>query len=145
MVERIYTIPLRRECLKSPKWKRSKKAISAIEAYLLKHTKVSDIKLSRWINEAVWEKGGKNPPAKITLKVEINKEKKTARAELAELPAKARRKLESRKKEELKAKKVEEKKPKIEEVPEEGEKKEEKKEVKAPATMTPQQEMAMHK
>jgi len=145
MVERIYNIPLRREWLKSPKWKRSKKAITAIESYLLKHTKVPEIKLSRWINEAVWEKGGKNPPAKITLKVEINKEKKIARAELAELPAKAKRKLESRKKEELKAKKVEEKKPKIEEVPAEEEKKEEVKKEKAPATMTPQQEMAMHK
>ncbi len=144
MVERIYNIPLRREWLKSPKWKRSKKAISAIQIYLEKHTKVPNIKLSRWINEAVWEKGGKNPPGIITLKVDIDREKKIARAELAELPTKAKRKLERRKKEEAKAKKVEEKKPKIE-APAEEEKKEEKKETKAPATMTPQQEMAMHK
>ena len=127
MVERIYNIPLRREWLKSPKWKRSKKAISAIESYLLKHTKVPEIKLSRWINEAVWEKGSKNPPAKITLKVNIDKEKKIARAELAEMPAKAKRKLERKKKEEEKAKKVEEKKPKIEEPAEKEEKTEEKK------------------
>lgn len=145
MVERIYNIPLRREWLKSPKWRRSKKAIAAIESYLLKHTKVSTIKLSRWINEAVWEKGGKNPPAKITLKVNIDKEKSIARAELAEMPAKAKRKLERKKKEEEKAKKVEEKKPKIEEAPEEEKKEETKKEEKAPAAMTPQQEMAMHK
>jgi len=142
MVERIYNIPLRREWLKAPKWRRSKKAIAAIEIYLLKHTKVPTVKLSRWVNEAVWEKGGKNPPSKITLKVNIDKDKKIARAELAELPTKAKRKLELKKKEEVKAKKVEEKKPKIEEAPAEEEKKEE---TKAPAAPTPQQEMAMHK
>ena len=144
MVERIYNIPLRREWLKAPRWRRRKKAIAAIQIYLEKHTKVPNIILSRWINEAVWEKGGKNPPGKITLKVDIDKEKKTARAELAELPAKARRKLERKKKEEVKAKKVEEKKPKLE-IPEEEEKEEKKEETKAPAAPTAQQEMAMHK
>ncbi len=146
MVERIYNIPLRRDVVMSPKWRRSKKAINVIQAYLLKHTKVSNIKLSRWINEFVWEKGGKNPPAKITLKVSIDKEKNIARAELAELPKKATRKLETKKKEEAKAKRVEEKKPQIEEVPAEEEKTEEKKEeTKAVAAPTAKQEAAMHK
>jgi len=130
----------------SPKWRRSKKAINVIQAYLVRHTKVENIKLSRWVNEAIWEKGGKNPPGKITLKVRIDKEKNIAWAELAELPKKATRKLEIKKKEEAKAKKVEEKKPKIEEVPAEEEKKDEKKEeIKAVATPTAKQEMAMHK
>jgi large subunit ribosomal protein L31e len=144
MVERIYNIPLRRDVVMSPKWRRSKKAINVIQAYLVKHTKVSNIKLSRWINEAVWEKGGKNPPGKITLKVSIDKEKNIARAELAEMPKKANRKLELKKKEEDKAKKVEEKKPKIEE-PEEEQKEEKKEENKAVAAPTAKQEAAMHK
>lgn len=141
MVDRIYNIPLRREFVKSPKWRRSKKAINAIQAYLVKHTKVSNIKLSRWVNEAVWEHGSKNPPAKITLRVSIDKEKNIARAELAELPKKATRKAEAAKMQKEKAKKVEEKKPKLE-VPAEEEKKEETKAVPAP---TMKQEMAMHK
>jgi large subunit ribosomal protein L31e len=116
MVERIYNIPLRREWLKSPKWRRSKKAIAVIKAYLLKHTKVSTVKLGKWVNETVWAKGGKNPPSKIILKVDIDKEKNIAKAELAELPAKAKRKLEQVKKEEDKAKRIEEKK-KVKEEP----------------------------
>jgi large subunit ribosomal protein L31e len=146
MIERIYNVPLRRDVVMSPKWRRSKKAINVIQAYLVRHTKVENIKLSRWVNEAIWEKGGKNPPGKITLKVRIDKEKNIAWAELAELPKKATRKLEIKKKEEAKAKKVEEKKPKIEEIPAEEEKKDEKKEeIKAVATPTAKQEMAMHK
>lgn len=142
MVERIYNIPLRRDVVMSPKWRRSKKAISVIQTYLLKHTKVSEIKLSKWINEAVWAKGSKNPPAKITIKVSIDKEKNIARAELAELPKKATRKAEVAKKQAAKAKKVGEKKPKIEEPVTEEEKTEE---TKATAAPTAKQEMAMHK
>lgn len=141
MVERIYNIPLRRDFVMSPKWRRSKKAISVIQAYLLRHTKVSEIKLSKWINEAVWAKGAKNPPAKITLKVIIDKDKNIAKAELAELPKKATRKVEAAKKQVEKAKKVEEKKPKIEEPVKE----EEKEETKATAAPTAKQELAMHK
>lgn len=146
-MERIYNIPLRRDWLKSPKWRRSKKAISVIQIYLKKHTKITNIKLSKWINELVWARGGKNPPCKISIKVEIDKDKNLAKAELVELPAAAKRLAETKKKVEEKAKKVEAKKPKPEEVKEETESKEEKKEEpkKAPAAMTPQQEQAMHK
>ena len=144
MVERLYTVPLRRDWLKTPKWRRSKKAISTVKTFLARHTKAKTIKLSRWVNEEVWAKGAKNPPGKITLKVDINKEKSIVKAELAELPAAVKRKLERKKEEEEKAKKVEAKKPKPEETPETKEK-EAKEEEKTPAIMTQQQEMAMHK
>src|SRR3989338_2535364 len=98
MVERIYNIPLRRTWLMAPKWRRSKKAISAIKIYLAKHTKVKTIKLSRWINEEVWSEGGKSPPSKLSIKVNIDKEKSLAMAELAELPKRATRKAEAAKK-----------------------------------------------
>jgi len=141
-MERIYNIPLRRTWLMAPKWRRSKKAISAIKVFLEKHTKVKTVKLSKWINEAVWENGGKSPPGKLSVKVEIDREKSLAKAELVELPKKANRKLEVSKKQAEKAKKVEASKPK--EVAEEHEHKEEEKkeEMKAP---TPQQELSMHK
>jgi large subunit ribosomal protein L31e len=144
MVERIYNIPLRRKWLMTPKWRRSKKAISAIQIYLKKHTKVSNVKISRWINEAIWAQGGKNPLGKITVRVNIDKEKNIAHAELAELPTIAKRKLELKKKAEEKAKKVEEKKPKLE-IPEEEKEEEKKEEPKAVAAPTPKQERAMHK
>ncbi|MEM2873887.1 MAG: 50S ribosomal protein L31e [Candidatus Nanoarchaeia archaeon] len=147
MVEKIYNIPLRREWLKAPKWRRSKKAISAIKLYLKKHTKVPNIKLSKWINEKIWARGGKKPPSKITVKVEIDKEKEIAKAELAELPEAAKRLAEKKKKQEEKAKKVEAKKPKPETLREETAKEtaEKEKEEKTPAAMSQKQEMALHK
>ena len=142
MIERIYTIPLRRGWLKAPKWRRSKKAISAIQVFLEKHTKVQDIKLRKWVNEELCANAGKSSHRKITLKVNIDKDKGVARAELVELPKAAKRLAEANKKQEAKAKKVEAKNPK-EEVLEEPQ--EEKKGEKMPATMTKEQEMAMHK
>jgi len=142
MVERIYNIPLRREWLKAPRWRRSKKAVSAIRAFLQKHTKAKTVKLSKWINEEVWASGGKTPPSKLSIKVDIDKEKSLAKAELVELPKKARRKEEASKKQEEKAKKVEAAKPKEAETEEHKHEEEKKPEQAAP---TPQQEMAMHK
>jgi large subunit ribosomal protein L31e len=142
MVERIYNIPLRRGWLKAPKWRRSKKAIAVIQEYLQQHTKAKTIKLSKWINEGVWSKGGKNPPSRISVKVDIDKEKSLAKADLVELPKKVKRKEDISKKQELKAKKIEQLK--AAEAPEPEETAEEKTEGKAPATMTQKQEMHMH-
>jgi ribosomal protein L31E len=69
-----YTIPLRKEFLKVPKYKRAKKATKAIKKYLMRHLKIRDknekkIKLDSIINEALWCRGIKNPPQKITVKV----------------------------------------------------------------------------
>lgn len=108
MIERTYTIQLRKGWLKVPKWRRAKRAISDIKTYLQKHTKANEVKLDSWINEKVWQHGGRNPPSKIMLKVSFDKEK--AVAELPELSAKAKRHIEEKSKtEEHKKKKVEEK------------------------------------
>ncbi|MEM2089632.1 MAG: 50S ribosomal protein L31e [Candidatus Pacearchaeota archaeon] len=73
LLERIYTIPLRKEWLKVPKWKRAKKAMKAIREFVERHMKVYDsdikIKISDWVNKAVWCCGIKNVPHKITVKV----------------------------------------------------------------------------
>jgi len=68
-LERTYIIPLRKEWLKKPKYKRAKKAITAIKEFLVKHMKSSDIKLGKELNEAVWFRGIKNPPHKIKVNV----------------------------------------------------------------------------
>ncbi|MCS7134627.1 MAG: 60S ribosomal protein L31 [Candidatus Pacearchaeota archaeon] len=72
-VEKIYTIPLRKEWLKAPKKKRAKKAIKAIREFIARHMKMYDknlekIKISEWVNKAIWCRGIKNPPPKITVK-----------------------------------------------------------------------------
>ena len=152
---RTYVIPLRKDWLKVPKWRRSKRAAAALRVFLLKHTKAKQAKIGKWANEALWARGAKNPPSKIT--VIVKKEKDIARAELATLPAKAKRMLaEAAKRTATRKKKDAERKQKDEEKKKEQEERkkktaEEKKELEAAkkkktrAKVTKAQEMAMHK
>src|SRR3989344_3287635 len=68
-IERIYTIPLRREWLKAPAYKRSKKAMTAIREFLIKHMKSENVKLGRMLNMHVWEQGIKRPPHHVKITV----------------------------------------------------------------------------
>ncbi|UCD21054.1 MAG: 50S ribosomal protein L31e [archaeon] len=72
-IEKVYTIPLRKEWLKVPKYKRSKKAVKAIKEFLVRHMKIRDrdlkkVKIGDWVNKAIWSRGIKSPPHKITVK-----------------------------------------------------------------------------
>ncbi len=123
--ERIYIIPLRREWEKAPRYKRAKKANRAIKEFLVKHMKIYDrdlkkIKIERWLNMHIWERGIKKPPARV--KVKAVKENDVVRVELAELPKKAIREQEKKKAQEDK------KKSKTEKAKEEKEKAKEKQE-----------------
>ncbi|MAG45334.1 MAG: hypothetical protein CMH63_01000 [Nanoarchaeota archaeon] len=75
--EKIYTIPLRREWLKVPIYKRSRKAVTATKQYLLKHLK-KEVKLGPYLNEFIWEKGNRHPPGKVKVRVEEEGEKTIA-------------------------------------------------------------------
>jgi len=154
---RTYIVPLRKAWLKVPKWRRSKRAVAALRNFILRHAKTKEVKIGKWLNEALWARGAKNPPAKIT--ISVKKEKEVAKAELAVLPPRAKRlaektkaRAEERKKKEAERKaKEEEKKKKTEE--HKKKKSEEKKEIekvkeagkKAPAKMTKKQEIELHK
>lgn len=67
-LERIYTIPLGRAIL-APRQKRAKRTINIIREFAMKHMKSSEIKLSSELNEKIWEKGIRNPPRRITVKM----------------------------------------------------------------------------
>jgi large subunit ribosomal protein L31e len=141
-LEREYIIPLRHRWQIVPRYKRAKKAVRSIREFLVRHMKIRDrdldkIKLDRYLNEMVWSRGIRNPPARI--KVKAVKEGDIVRVELAEMPEKMRFKKLREERTETKAKKVAEKKkeekkaeeaekPATEEV---SEKKEEEKENKA--------------
>jgi len=64
-LERTYTIPLRQEYRKAPRYKRAARAMSALQAFLLKHMKGTDVKIGKYLNEEVWKDGIKNPPHKV--------------------------------------------------------------------------------
>ena len=79
--ERTYTIPLRKEWRKSPRYRRAKKAVTAVKGFLIKHMKSEDIRLGKHLNETIWKNGIKNPPCKIKLNV-LKDDKDVVRAEL---------------------------------------------------------------
>ena len=140
ILEREYVVPLRREWLKKPKYKRAKKAARALKAFIAKHMKVEDrdvkkVKLDKWLNNEIWFRGIRNPPHKI--KVKCSKyDNGIVKVELFEIPQvlkfkvekekKIKQEAEKKKEEKKETVKVEEKKE--EETAEEKVEKEEKKE-----------------
>jgi large subunit ribosomal protein L31e len=70
-IERTYTIPLRKEWQKAPRYRRAKKAVNAIRAFLIKHMKADEknVKIGKYLNKEIWKHGIKNPPAKIRINV----------------------------------------------------------------------------
>lgn len=150
-LERTYNIPLRREWLKSPKYRRAKKAASAVREFLQKHMKTKDVKIGKNLNEELWKHGIKNPPSMV--KVTVIKEGDVAKAEIFgkkyEEAVKAEEKKEEAKglgkvkemlggEEEKKEEGAEEEKPEVKK--EEKPKAEEKKEVKKEAAEKPKVE-----
>lgn len=91
-LERQYTIPLRREWLKVPKYRRAEKAVKAIKEFLARHMRsdIENIKVGRWLNEGIWGRGIKYPPHKI--RVNVSKDDKgIVKVELLELSEKAKK------------------------------------------------------
>lgn len=68
LLERTYTIPLRRDFIKVPKHRRAKRAISEIKAFIVKHMKTDDVRIGQKLNLSIWENGIKNPPGKVKVK-----------------------------------------------------------------------------
>lgn len=73
MVEKIYTIPLRSKTQKKPFWYRSTAGIKAIRAFIKRHMKNENVKISKELNEALWAKSRGKPPAKVKVKAKEEK------------------------------------------------------------------------
>lgn len=67
-LERVYTVPLRREWLKVQRYKRTRKAMDGLRQFIERHMKSTDVKISRAVNMFMWNHGIKNPPSQITVK-----------------------------------------------------------------------------
>jgi large subunit ribosomal protein L31e len=74
VLERAYVVPLRKEFLKAPRWNRTKKAVSALKQFVLRHMKGVSVKLGKYINKEMWKHGIKNPPHHV--KVNCSKDDK---------------------------------------------------------------------
>ncbi|MGC9309222.1 MAG: 50S ribosomal protein L31e, partial [Candidatus Nanoarchaeia archaeon] len=111
ILEREYVIPLRRAILKVPRYRRAKKAVKAIKEFLARHMKVEDrdirkVKVDIYLNNEVWFRGIKKPPAKIKVKASKNQDG-IVKAQLAEIPEKVRWDMQKAKKLQLDEKKLE--------------------------------------
>lgn len=90
IIEREYVIPLRREWLKVPEYKRTNKAIKAIKEFLVRHMKIYDrdlrkIKIDILLNNEIRFRGIKKPYSKI--KVKARKfDNDIVRVELVDIP-----------------------------------------------------------
>ncbi len=122
-LERTYVVPLRKEFMKAPKYKRAKKAVNALKEFLKKHMKSDNVKLGKNINLEIWKNGIKNPPHHVKINA-IKDDDGMVKAELQGFEYKGMTKEEKEKAEKEKKKE----KPKEEEKTEEKEVKEEKKE-----------------
>ncbi len=76
--ETIFTIPLRKEILKVPKYQRTKKAIRSVRSILVRRFKSNDIIIGQDLNMHIHEGGHTNPPTRIKVKVYKYKEKLVA-------------------------------------------------------------------
>ncbi len=66
-IERTYTIPLRKEWLKKPKYKRTKRSVTTVRDFLAKHMKSDEVKLGPFLNKELWKHGIRNPPPRIKI------------------------------------------------------------------------------
>ena len=119
-IEREYVIPLREKCRIVPRYKKANRAIKTIKEFLARHMKIRDrdlgkIKIDRYLNEFVWLRGIRKPPAKVKVKAILEKDSKgneVVRAELAEMPEKLKfKKAREERKEQKALEAVSEKKP----------------------------------
>ena|SRR3989338_6729190 len=88
VLERTYTIPLRREFLKVANWRRTEKAVTAVREFIVKHMKSKDVKIGKALNEKLWQHGIKNPPHHIKVNA-VKDDKGTVKVELFGVKEKA--------------------------------------------------------
>ena len=114
-LERTYIVPLRKEWLKVPEYKRATKAVKALKQFIARHMKVYDrdlkkIKIDINLNNEIRFRGMKKPPAKIEVKAK-KFDDGIIRVELAKLPDPLKfKKTKQEKKSEKIKKKVKERK-----------------------------------
>ena len=89
--DKEYIIPIRKHLVGVPRYKKTNKAVKIVKQFLARHMKIYDrdlnkIKIDRHLNEALWFRGIRNPPARI--KVKVTRDGENVRAELSEMPKK---------------------------------------------------------
>ena len=90
ILEREYSVPLRKEWLKVPRYKRSNKAIKALKEFMVRHMKIYDKDLRKTkidvnLNNEIRFRGVKKPYSKIKVKAK-KFDNNIVKVELVNLP-----------------------------------------------------------
>ncbi len=85
--ERTMTVDLRRDFIDTPLYKRAKKAVTSLRARIMSQTKATEVKIGKYLNLKLWERGMRNPAHKVTFVVTKN-DKGVVTAELPNIPQK---------------------------------------------------------
>jgi large subunit ribosomal protein L31e len=90
IIEREYIVPLRKEWLKVPMYRRANKAVKALKQFIAKHMKIYDrdlrkIKIDVLLNNEIRFRGMRKPPAKIKVKA-IKYDNDEVAVKLVEIP-----------------------------------------------------------
>lgn len=119
ILERVYVIPLRRETLKVPNFKKANKAVKTIRQFISRHMKTENISIGRYLNLKIWQHGAKNPPGKVKVNA-VKDDKGKVFVELVDAPKET--KIEEKKpaKKEAKETKIEKAEEKLEKEVEEA-------------------------
>ena len=96
VLEREYNVPLRKEYMKAPNWRRTPNAVRALRKFISKHMKSENVVIGKYANLHLWKHGIKNPPHHIKVNA-VKDDKGRVTVELAELPARAKRQLDKEK------------------------------------------------
>ncbi|MAG91857.1 hypothetical protein CMO83_04220 [Candidatus Woesearchaeota archaeon] len=110
-MERTYVIPLRRQTLKTPYYRKAKKAVRTVKEFITRHMKSDNISVGRYLNLKIWEHGIKNPPNKVKI-IATKDDKGKVFVELVDAPKekpKVEEKKPAKKEEKPEEKKTEEK------------------------------------
>jgi large subunit ribosomal protein L31e len=66
--ESIYTVNFRKAWI-TPEYKRTNRVVGILREFAKRHMKTDDIKIDQYLNRYLWQRGKRNPPRKIRVRM----------------------------------------------------------------------------
>lgn len=67
--EKIIILNLRKDSLRTPKWRRTSDAVSILRRRIAKFSKGGRVKIDRRTNDTIWSRGARTPKMRLRIKV----------------------------------------------------------------------------
>jgi large subunit ribosomal protein L31e len=66
--ESIYTVNFRKAWI-TPEYKRTNRVVGILREFVKRHMKTDDIKIDQYLNRYLWQRGKRNPPRRIRVRM----------------------------------------------------------------------------